>query len=418
MDTLTLSRIPLFAALPVTEIESLCSKLTCVQIPPGVVFLREGEPGESFYVILEGQVEIIKALGTTEERLLSSRGSGDFVGEMSLIGGNRVRTASVRSQSEVRLLEMTRNDFDLLLHRHPSIAYKLARVLSASLSDANNATIRDLQEKNQQLARAYEELRAAQEQIIEKEKLERELELARKIQESMLPLSLPHFRGFELAARMIPARSVGGDFYDFIPLDDDRLGIAVGDVSDKGIPSALFMAMTRSLVRSEARRADTPRLALEWVDRNLLEMNEADMFATVLYGVLHRSTGLFEYARAGHVLPIVCQKDGTLITPPAGSGQPLGIWPGVSLDEYSLQLAPGSTLLLYSDGLIDATSAEGEFFGLWRLHQVVIEGCRDSVDALCGRILKAIHSHSGNAPPHDDVTLVLVRFAESNVADI
>jgi sigma-B regulation protein RsbU (phosphoserine phosphatase) len=409
MDALTIAQIPLFASLPAVEISCLADRLRCIEIPPGSVFLSEGESGERFYVILHGQVEVIKALGTTEERLLGIRRTGDFVGEMSLIGGSRARTASVRSCTQVRLLEMARTDFDSLLHRYPAMAYELARVLSSSLRNSNDATIRDLQQKNQQLATAYDELRAAQAQIIVKEKLEHELELAREIQESMLPRCLPHFPGFELAARMIPARTVGGDFYDFITLDADRLGVAVGDVSDKGIPSALFMAMTRSLMRSEARRAGSPRAALERVDRHLLEMNEAGMFVTVLYGILDRTTGFFQYARAGHVLPILCYADGTLITPPVSLGQPLGILPGASLDEHSLQLTPGSALVLYSDGITDATSVDGEFFGIQRLHRAVIDGRHDPVEGMCERVLEAMRSHSGTAAPHDDVTLVIVR---------
>jgi phosphoserine phosphatase RsbU/P len=409
MNSMTIAKIPLFASLPVDAIDSLTGRLRSLELAPGTVFLREGDRGERFYVILEGRVEILKALGTTEERLLSHRGPGDFVGEMSLIGTDRLRTASVRTLTQVLLIEISRADFDALLHRYPTIAYELARVLSVSLRDANDATIRDLQHKNRQLAKAYRDLRAAQAQIIDKEKLERELELAREIQESMLPRSLPHFPEFELAVRMIPARTVGGDFYDFIPLDDNHLGIAVGDVSDKGIPSALFMAMTRSLVRSEARRAGSPRAALEWVDRHLLEMNDAGMFVTVLYGVLGRTSRIFEYVRAGHVLPILCHADGTVVTPPASLGQPLGILPEASLDEQSLLLTPNSTLVLYSDGIIDATGIDGQFFGVQRLHQAIVDGRHDPVENLCERILEAIHSHSGHAAPNDDVTLVIVR---------
>jgi phosphoserine phosphatase RsbU/P len=409
MDALTITQIPLFATLPAAEIDSLAARLRCLEIGPNTVILREGERGECFYVILDGQVEIIKALETPAERLLNTRGAGDFVGEMSLLGKNRVRTATVRTRTPVRLIEVTRAEFDTLLHRHPGIAYELARVLSLSLRDANDATVRELHQKNQQLAMAYEELRAAQAQIIVKEKLEREIELAREIQESMLPSCLPEFEGFELAVRMLPARTVGGDFYDFIRLDGERLGIAVGDVSDKGVPSALFMAMTRSLVRAEARRAESPRTALEWVDRNLLEMNEAEMFVTVLYGVLHRTTRRFQYVRAGHVLPILCHADGTLITPPVALGQPLGILPDVALDEQSLVLKPGSSLILYSDGIIEAAGRDGEFFGIQRLHRAVVDGRNDPVEGLCDRILEAMRAHSGPAPPHDDVTLVVVR---------
>ena len=401
--------IPLFSCLPATEISCLASKLQCHEIAPGVVFLREGDRGDAFYLILEGRVEIIKALGTAEERLLGNRGDGDFVGEMSLIGTDHLRTASVRTCSRVRMLEMTRNDFDTLLHRHPSIAYQLARVLSCSLRDANDATIRDLQEKNRLLAKAYEDLQAAQRQIIEKERLERELQLAREIQESMLPRGLPQLGGIEVAVRMIPARTVGGDFYDFIALDDNRLGIAVGDVSDKGVPAALFMAMTRSLMRSEAGRAASPREALRWVDRHLQEMNESEMFVTVLYGVLSSDAKRFHYVRAGHVLPILCHADGRLMTIVADTGQPLGVLPDARFDEQSLELMPGSTLVLYTDGITDAASVDGELFGTQRLQNTIVTWQHEPVDALCNHLFNAVLDHAGTAPQQDDMTLVIVR---------
>jgi phosphoserine phosphatase RsbU/P len=410
MDSANICQIPLFSCLPATEMSCLASRLRCIDIAPGVVFLREGDRGDAFYVILEGRVEIIKALGTAEERLLGNRGDGDFVGEMSLIGTDHLRTASVRTCSQVRLLEMTRNDFDALLHRYPNIAYQLARVLSSTLRDTNDATIRDLQEKNRLLAKAYEDLQAAQGQIIEKEKLERELQLAREIQESMLPHSLPQLAGIELAVRMIPARMVGGDFYDFVALDDNRLGIAVGDVSDKGVPAALFMAMTRSLMRSEARRAASPLEALRWVDRNLQEMNEAEMFVTVLYGVLSSDTNCFHYVRAGHVLPILCQADGCLVTIATDTGQPLGVIPDAHFDEQSIQLIPGSTLILYTDGIIDAANVDGELFGTQRLQRTILAWHHEPVDALCNHLLNAVLDHAGTAPQQDDMTLVVVRF--------
>src|SRR5439155_21220972 len=129
--------------------------------------------------------------------------------------------------------------FDALLHRQPSLAYEMVRVLSVRLRESDDSTIRDLQEKNRQLTLAYEELQAAQAQIIEKEKLEYELQVARELQERMLPRALPGMEGFDFGARMVAARAVSGDFFDFIVLDDDAVGVVVGDVCGKGLPAAL-----------------------------------------------------------------------------------------------------------------------------------------------------------------------------------
>src|SRR5207302_6921336 len=135
--------------------------------------------------------------------------------------------------------------------------------------EAENRTIRDLQEKNLQLTQAYERLKLAQAQLIEKEKIEKELEVARGIQESMVPRKLPQLPGFDFGARMLPARAVGGDFFDFIPLNDGALGIVIGDVSDKGVPAALFMALTSNLLRAEAQRGSSVSDALLHVHRQL-----------------------------------------------------------------------------------------------------------------------------------------------------
>jgi phosphoserine phosphatase RsbU/P len=245
-----IARVPLFATLPSEELARLAATLRELAVAHNTVLFNEGEYGASFYIVLEGELEIIKSIGTESEFRLDTRGPGEFVGEMSLLNGDGLRTASVRARGPTRMLEMGRADFDTLLYRHPTLAYEMVRVLSMRLRDANNATIRDLHEKNQQLTEAYFELKAAQARIIEQETLERELQIARSIQENMLPRTLPNLAGFDFSARMVPARVVSGDFYDFIPLDEWRVGIVIADVCGKSLPAALLMALTRSLLRA------------------------------------------------------------------------------------------------------------------------------------------------------------------------
>jgi serine phosphatase RsbU (regulator of sigma subunit) len=404
-----LSRVPLFATLPASEIKHLQKALRRSEIPANSILFHEGERGDRFYIVLDGQVEIVQALGTADERLAGVRGPGEYFGEMSLLNRDALRTMSVRARTPVHLLEMARADFDGLLHRQPVLAYAMASVLSARLQESSDATIRDLQEKNRQLAQANEELKAAQAQIIEKEKLEHELQLAREIQESILPRSLPQLGGFDFGARMAPARSVGGDCFDFIALGGDSLGIVVGDVSGKGIPAAIFMALARSLLRAEGSRAASPREALQNVNRHLFGMNEAEMFVTVLYGVLNRGTREFQFVRAGHEMPIVVDGRGEAVTLPPGRGQPLGVIPEPALDEQRLIMLPGSTLLIYTDGVTDALNPQGAFFGLERLQEAVRANRQASAQALCDRLLQAVIEHQGVAPQHDDVTLVAVQ---------
>jgi phosphoserine phosphatase RsbU/P len=407
-----MAKIRLFGSVPSHELEYLIHNLTLIDVPANTLFFREGDYGNHFYVVLEGSVDIIKALGTADERLLSTRGPGECFGEMALLHPKHSRSASVRARTAVTLLEVKRGDFDAMLRLQPALAYDMARMLSLRLRDADNATIRDLQTKNRQLAKAYQDLQAAQGLIIEKEKMERELEVARGIQRSLLPRSLPRLPGFDFGARMEPARAVGGDFFDFIPLANDCLGIAVGDVSGKGVPAAIFMAMTRSLMRAEAREAASPKEALRGLNGNLLEMNDTGMFVTVLYGVLHATTCRFTYGRAGHELPVLCKEPGVTATPCCGRGEPLGVFADPEIDEQTIEFEPGETLLVYTDGMTDAFDEQGVSFGVKRLHESLGGSCHLSAQGICDSLIEEVMTHQCMVTQHDDVTLVAVRRSE------
>ncbi|MDQ5851696.1 MAG: SpoIIE family protein phosphatase [Chloroflexota bacterium] len=403
-----IGQVPLLATLPPSEIRNLAATLCRVDVPSNRILFREGEYGDRFYIVLEGQLEIVKALGTADERLLGVAGPGDFAGEMSLLDPDGLRTASVRTRTAVQLLEMTREDFNALLHRQPMLAYDMARVLKRRLEAADNAAIRDLQEKNRQLTQAYEELRAAQTQIIEKEKLEHELEVAWEIQRSILPRTLPHLPDFDFGARIVPARLVGGDFFDFIRLRQHRMGIVIGDVSGKGVPAAIFMALTRSLVRAEASRGSPPDRVLQRVNGHLLHMNDKGMFVTVLYGVLDKKTQEFVYARAGHELPILVDGSGEPSRPAFREGQPLGLFPDPRLDIQTLSLPPNSGLLMYTDGVTDVMDVQGSLFGIERLLETVRGSRATTAQALCDDVLQAVAAFHAAAPQYDDVALVAI----------
>ncbi len=241
-----LARSALFASLPPDELARLGSTLPLRALQPNTILFHEGDTGEHVYVVADGEVAVLKAYGTPGERLLALRGTGEIVGELSLLNPDGRRTASVITRGPVEVYEIGRADFDRLLQRQPALAYDLVRMLSARLTAAQTATIQDLEAKNRELEQANRELVAAQAQIIEKERLERELQVAHEIQLSILPRTAPSLAGYDFAAHLIPARAVGGDFFDFIPLGDHRLGIAIGDVTDKGVPAAIFMAQTRA----------------------------------------------------------------------------------------------------------------------------------------------------------------------------
>jgi sigma-B regulation protein RsbU (phosphoserine phosphatase) len=418
MNESLISNIPLFAAIPPDELAQLSNELQQVTYPAGAILMREGERGDGVYIVLSGLFEIVKELGTPDEHLFGRRGAGEFVGEMGLLNQDGLRTASVRAASDAQVIRLTRADFDRLLQRYPMIAYDMLRVLSTRLRDSNDAVIHDLQEKNrqlqaqnQQLAQAYADLEAAQAQLVEKEALEHELRLAREIQERILPRRLPTPPGFDLGARMVAAREVGGDFFDVFPLGSDALGLVVGDACGKGMPAALFMALTRSLLRAEAARAASPEVALRETNQHLAEISTAGMFITILYGVLSYSTGEFIYARAGHELPLIWDASGLPLARVRANGQPLGLLPDPAIDVQTLRLPPGGTLLLFSDGVTEATNAQGGFFGLESVQATVQAYPGMPAQQLCDQLVDTLTAYRGTAPQADDITLLAVRAA-------
>ena len=410
MDIALLKHVPLFVSLPPSALADMAVSLQENRYSAGTVLFREGDYGDRFYIVLDGEIAIVKALGSDDERLLGRRGAGEFVGEMSLLSRDGLRTASVRVEADARVLELTRADFDALLHRYPLLAYEMLRVLSVRLRESHDIAIRDLHEKNVRLTQAYADLQAAQARIIEQETLERELRLARETQESMLPRTLPRMACFDIGARMVAARMVGGDFYDVFPLGPDRLGVVIGDVSGKGMPAALFMALVSSLLRAEALRGDTtPEQALRIVNRHLLSRDARSMFVTLLYGVLGRETREFAFVRAGHEMPLLLDAAGTLLTPEMGRGHALGLFLNPVLDIQAVQLPAGGTLLLYTDGVNEAMDAHGQLFGTERIVAAMRGARQASAQQLCDQIVQVVTEYRGLAAQADDITLVAVR---------
>ncbi len=410
MKDAIIRNIPLFSSLPENEINYLIETLQQLDLPAGTLVFCEGDYGDSLLVILSGELEIIKEIDTPDERLVALRKTGEHVGEMSLLTPGGTRSATARARTDISLIQMTRADFDALLHRQPSMAYTMTRTLSDRLDEAHNHAIRDLQGKNRELLKAYEDLKAAQKQIIEKEKLERELEVARKIQESILPMEMPQAAGFQFSAVMIPTRAVGGDFFDFVVIDKKHIGLAIADVTDKGVPAAIFMALTRSLLRAEALRSTDPGKVLRRVNRVLLDMNTADMFVTMVYGVLNLETRQFNYARAGHPAPLIVRQRDQLIRPAIVTAQPLGLFPDLALDVQQIHLQENDTLLLYTDGVTDAATAQNVEFGENGLYQSFLEIGKNVENPACQHLVQILDEYRNGAPQIDDITMLMVHM--------
>ncbi len=409
MTTNLLSKIPLFADLPHKELDKILSALDVKELADRDILFHEGDPGEHFYVVMRGELEVLMAEGKTEEMLLNVLRVGEYFGEMSLIMPGGHRTASLRARGDSTLLCMSRLQFLDLTKKYPALSRSMVRVLSQRLDAANTQTFRDLTEKNRQLQIAYDELKAAQAQLIEKERLERELQVAADIQLSILPDELPVLDDFDFGARILPARQVGGDLYDIFLLRDGQVGVLIGDVADKGVPSAIFMARAHALIMAEADMGMTAGEVLQVVNRHITRLQKSTQFVTVLYGILDLKTRLFSYARAGHETPLLLHPDGTVERIPHSPGMALGLWDLVTLDERAITLPPGSTLLLYTDGMTDCRDMQGEAFGLDRIKTTLSSLSNINAQQVCDHLLGTLVNYQDGSKQDDDVTLVAIR---------
>ncbi|MGH2451962.1 MAG: ATP-binding SpoIIE family protein phosphatase [Candidatus Limnocylindria bacterium] len=250
-----------------------------------------------------------------------------------------------------------------------------------------------------------------------RERIDQELRVAQLIQQQFLPKQLPRLQGWHVAAFYRAAQEVGGDFYDFFDLPDGKIGIVVGDVTGHGVPAALVMATTRSLIRSDAPRLASPSGVLERANDFLGADIPANMFVTCLYAILDPASGTLRFANAGHDLPYVRRSDGSVIELRA-TGMPLGAMPGMRYDEKQATLGPGDVLLLHSDGVAEAHGPGREMFGFPRMRELMAghTGGQELIDGL----LEALHRFTGEAwEQEDDITLVtLSRGADVRAGDV
>jgi sigma-B regulation protein RsbU (phosphoserine phosphatase) len=263
----------------------------------------------------------------------------------------------------------------------------------------------------QQVAMAVQNDRLQQE-TAGRERLERELQLAREIQLTFMPSQLPHLPGWEMAVMCQPARQVGGDFYDLFELPGGRLGLVIADVADKGMPAALFMALTRALVRAAALEEESPAAALVRVNDLLVPDAQHGMFVTAIYAVLTLETGQLIYANAGHNPPLWLQACGQTLERLVRGGMALGVLEGVKMEERSITLEPCDCLTFYTDGITDAFSPQGDLYGEERLRQMIQSSNADSAQAMLNAIEASVTAFAGDNPPSDDMTLMVLRRLE------
>jgi serine phosphatase RsbU (regulator of sigma subunit)/anti-sigma regulatory factor (Ser/Thr protein kinase) len=250
-----------------------------------------------------------------------------------------------------------------------------------------------------------------QAEVREREHMEQELRVARLIQQTLLPKEIPAIEGWQLAAYYQPARAVGGDFYDFIPFEDGKLGLVIGDVTDKGVPAALVMATTRSILRGAAKQSSSPGKILEQANDLLYPDIPPKMFVTCLYALLDPATGRLRYANAGHDLPY--RRHGSQVEELRAIGMPLGLMPGMRYEEKEIVLEPGERVLFYSDGLVEAHNPQREMFSFPHLRELMgLPQPAGSETSLIDFLLAELHRFTGDGwEQEDDVTLVTLERA-------
>jgi serine phosphatase RsbU (regulator of sigma subunit) len=414
--------LPLFQGFSDIDLAHLASSVGEQHLAAGEVLFSQGEAGYTCYIVLEGQLEALARQGELEIQLEICQ-PGQMIGEMAVIDSS-TRSATVRAISASRVAVLDQPAFVDLMYRNPARMLDLLRSSTARLRRTSQHMIDDMAARNAELAQAYHELQAAQSERIRLSRIDEELAVARRIQALFLPRDVPQPDGWQIAAYNRGALEVGGDFFDCIPLPGGSLGLVIADVCGKGVPGALFVALTRSLVRASSlapwalQRAKTHDLgalmagALEFTnDYIVAEHGASGLFITLFYGILDPVSGHLSYVNAGHNAPLLLAADGTLRAELAGASLPLGIVPGLVFGVQHAQIAPGDTLVCYTDGITEAMDGENAMFDDDRLLAALHQYAGLPASDLVHRVVELVDAHVGTAPQSDDLTLLVLKRA-------
>ena len=327
-------------------------------------------------------------------------------------------------------INMPRMDGLTLLEQIPKVDPNIRSVIVSAYGDMKNIRTAmnrgafdfitkpiDFEDMKVTIQRTLHHLELWREALESRDKLvalQNELSVANKMQQSILPTSFPTGSGFEIFGSMKPARDVGGDFFDVLSLEDGRIGLVVADVSDKGVPAALFMMSSRTLLKGSAIGLDSPGKVLSEVNQLLQEENDAAMFVTVFYATFDPETGELAYANGGHNTPLVVHTDGSSTVIPPTGGVALGVVPDFAYDESAIFLQPGDRVVLYTDGVTEAENDHGDQFELERLCEIFTDGTPMDACATNEAVFAAVEAFAGDAPQFDDVTCLTLHRSETD----
>lgn len=325
--------------------------------------------------------------------------------------------------SDINMPEM---DGLTLLQQIPSVDPNIKSVIISAYGDMENIRAAmnrgafdfvtkpiDFEDLRITIDRTVRHLEMWREALASRDKLisiQNELGLANGMQQSILPAKFPEGDSFKIHGIMEPARNVGGDFFDIVRLDADRYGLAIADVSDKGVPAALFMMSSRTLLKGAAVGTLDPSSVLNEVNDLLIEDNRTGMFVTMLYGIFDPETGEFEYGNGGHNPPLLAKANGTAEYLDMPEGIALGLFSEISFGKKKIVLEQGDALILYTDGVTEAMNESGEQFGEERFAKAVSEMDRSNLTVLNQQIIQAVSEFAGEAAQSDDITCLSILY--------
>ena len=325
-------------------------------------------------------------------------------------------------------INMPKMDGLTLLEQIPKVDPNIRSVIVSAYGDMQNIRTAmnrgafdfvtkpiDFKDLRVTIARTLHHLTLWREALASRDKLvalQNELHVAHQMQQSILPTSFPESAGCQVFGSMEPAREVGGDFFDIINLENGCIGLAIGDVSDKGVPAALFMMSSRTLLKGAAIGDPAPAKVLSEVNQLLEQDNEAVLFVTMFYAVFDPASGELVYANGGHNPPLIVHADGRSTLLPLTDGIALGVMPNLDYEQSTVALSPGDSLVLYTDGVTEAMNSDDEEFGLERLRQVFTAARSNDARADNQAVFAAVQAFAGERPQFDDITCLTLRHSE------
>ncbi|MEG9862853.1 MAG: SpoIIE family protein phosphatase [Parvularculales bacterium] len=345
----------------------------------------------------------------------------DFV-----FAGNGVE--AVARLNEDPSIEMVLSDINMpemdgltLLQQIPKINPRIRAVIISAYGDMKNIRTAmnrgafdfvtkpiDFDDLKVTVDRTLQHLAMMKDALVARDKLvvlENELDIARKMQQMILPTTFPETDKYQLYGGMKPARNVGGDFFDIVTLSDGRIGLAVADVSGKGVPAAMFMMSSRTLLKGASIGSD-PRtdMVVGEVNKQLCDNNEAAMFTTLFFAALNASSGKLEFVNGGHNPPLLIHSDGSSTYMVDALGVALGVVPDRKYENHSIQLKPGDTVFMYTDGVTEAEDHKEKQFGVERLQKMFADEPPTGAQDVTDRVFKAVDEFGGDAEQYDDIT--------------